>query len=129
MKLVVDTSILIDHLRGGMVWRDFLAGVEKDSEFFIPTIAIFELYSGKSTKDSLVSHKVISLIKLFQKIELTESIAKRAGEIYRDLSMTFQVPDYIIAASALEIGGTVITLNRKHFQQVPGLSLYPLNLS
>lgn len=129
MKVVVDTSILVDHLRGGMAWRDFLARVEKDTEFFIPTIVIFELYSGKNTQEAHILHKVVNLVKLFQKIELDEEIAIRAGELYRDVSKDLQVPDYIIAASALKIGGTVITLNKRHFQQIPGLSLYPLNIS
>lgn len=126
MKLVVDTSILIDHLRGGVAWRDFLARAEKDIEFFLPTIVIFELYSGKSTQDRHILHKVINLVRLFQTIELDGEIAIRAGELYRDVSKDLQVPDYIIAASALKIGGIVLTLNRKHFKLIPGVSLHPL---
>jgi len=34
--------------------------------------------------------------------------------------------DYIIAASALELGAKVLTLNAKHFKQIPHLSPYPL---
>lgn len=129
MKLVVDTSIIIDYLRGGDSWDHVLGSVEGEGIFFLPTIVIFELFSGKSTRNTTTVQRITSFLNYFQKIELTESIAKRAGEIYRDLSITFQVPDYIIAASALEIGGTVITLNKRHFQQITGLSVYPLNLS
>lgn len=127
MKLVLDTSILIDHLRGGSLWKGLLDRLEReDAELFIPTIVIFELYSGVSTKKSENSLEVKNLIKNFHQIELTEKIATYAGELYRDISHTFQVPDYIIAASALEIEAEIITLNIKHFEQVPGLQLYKL---
>lgn len=36
-----------------------------------------------------------------------------------------QVLDYIVAASALQIGRVVLTLDKKHFEKIPGLNLYP----
>lgn len=127
MKFVIDTSILIDHLRGGKTWKNFLVEIKgEDISLSIPTIVIFELFSGKSTQNSYIVNKIAKLLKNFQQIELDERIAKRAGMIYRDISKTLQVPDYLVAASALEVGATVLTLNRKHFQEIPNLSLYPL---
>ena len=126
MKIVVDTSILIDYLRGGTKWEHLLSEVEKDIEIYLPTIVVFELFSGKSSHKPQASRDIVDFIKYFQRIELTEEIAKKAGELYRDVSKTLQVPDYIVAASALDIGGTVVTLNKKHFAQIPHLSLYPL---
>ena len=124
MKLVLDTSILIDHLRGGDKWKKILKTLEEEAEFFIPTIVFFELYSGKSSQDPKTSHRILNLVNAFQRIELNEKIATRAGQIYRDINKTLEVPDYIIAASALELGATVLTLNRKHFEQIPHLGLY-----
>lgn len=126
MKIVVDTSILIDYFRGGTKWEHLLSEVEKDIEIYLPTIVVFELFSGNSSRKPQASRDIVDFIKYFQRIELTEEIAKKAGELYRDVSKTLQVPDYIVAASALDIGGTVVTLNKKHFEQIPHLSLYPL---
>lgn len=126
MKLVIDTSILIDQLRGGTRWENLLSNIEKEAELFLPTIVIFELFSGKSTIDKDVIQRINKLLSFFQKIDFSETIAERAGRLYRDISKNLEVPDYIIAASALEIGGTVVTLNRKHFEQIPHLSLYSL---
>lgn len=125
-KLVVDTSILIDHLRDGRAWRNIVSQIDQETELYIPTIVIFELFSGRSTQEPSMAQEVRRLIGLFQKIELTQTIAKRAGEFYRDMTKKLDVPDYIIAASAFDIGGTVVTLNKKHFVQIPGLVLYPL---
>lgn len=124
MRLVIDTSILIDYLRGGIKWEELLSGFERDAEIYLPTIVIFELFSGKSTSDPRVAKEINNFIKFFQKVELTEKIAKRAGELFRDVSKNLDAPDYIIAASALELSATVVTFNKKHFEQIKNLNLY-----
>lgn len=126
MRLIVDTSILIDHLRDGMTWRKVVAVTDRETEFFIPTVVIYELYSGKSTRDPEVLVKVQKLVKQFELLELTDDIAKRAGELYRDMKVKIEAQDYIIAASAIEIGGQVVTLNQKDFKKIPAVSVYPV---
>ena len=127
MKLVFDTSILIDKLRGGSQWDDFLEGVDEDDiEIYLPAVVAFELFSGKSSADPQIFRKIVNITKLFQLVDLTWGIGKRAGEIYRDDISTLQVPDYIVAATALEIGASVVTLNKKHFSKIAGLFIYPL---
>lgn len=126
MKLILDTSILIDYLRNGVLGEQFFERKTPQQQFFLPTIVLFELFSGQSTQDLDTITKIKKFIGYFPRIDLTESIARRAGEIYRDVSHELDVPDYIIAASALEINGTVVTLNKKHFQKIPHLDLYSL---
>ena len=126
MKLVIDTSILIDYLSGGVRWENLLDKLEKDDEIYLPTIVIFELFSGGSTSDPKTSERINDFIKYFQKIELTEKIARSAGELFRDVNKNLGAPDYIITASALEMNARLVTLNKKHFEQIPSLSLYPL---
>lgn len=124
MKLVCDTSILIDKLRGGKRWDEFVERVEGNINLYLPTIVVFELYSGKSTKTAREMEKMNQVISHFERVELTEQIAGRAGEIYRDGVKKLQVPDYIIAATALELGAPVVTLNKKHFIQIPGVRVF-----
>src|SRR5581483_1582059 len=101
MKIVVDTSILIDHLRNGPAWRLFLGTVDKEIiQFFLPTIVLYELFSGKSSQEPQIKYKIENLVRSFQRIGLTEKIARRAGELCRDSAYTIQAQDYIIAASA-----------------------------
>lgn len=126
MKIVVDSSILIDHLRGGMHWLTFLESVDPQDTLFLPTIVLFELYAGQSSIDDRVRQQIVRLLMKLQKVDLTDDIAQRAGELYRDVHIKLQAPDYIIAASALMLGAQVLTLNRKHFSQIPGLTLHPL---
>lgn len=129
MKIIVDSSIIIDYLRGGKKWDDFIsvAETEQNSQLFLPTIVIFELYSGASTRSIKKLQEMIYFINQFERIDLNEHIARLAGELSRDAKQRIQAPDYIIAASALSINAVVLTLNKKHFEQIPHLALYPLS--
>ncbi len=124
MKLVLDTSIIIDYLRGGSLWEIVLTKIDKSAIFYIPTVVIYELFSGKSTRNIKVIEKINIFLKYFERIELTEKIAKHAGQLYRDDKPKIGAADYIIAAAALSIGASVLTLNQKHFQEIPGLEIY-----
>jgi len=124
MKLVVDTSILIDKLRGRRKWDSFLENLDGGAELYLPSIVIFELFSGLSSKKAQISLKIFNFRKFFSEIDLTFEIAKRAGEMNRDIAGNLDLPDYIIAATAIEIGAQVVTLNKKHFSKIPGVSIY-----
>lgn len=124
MKIVIDSSILIDYLRGGIKWQEFLESAPQNAELFLPTIVIFELFSGKSAKKAQVATAILALLQQFTPIELTAAISQRAGELYKGSHI--DAVDYIIAATALELHASVLTLNTKHFQQITSLNLYPL---
>ena len=126
MKIVIDTSILIDYLRGGTIWQQFLINAPREAELFLPTVVIFELFSGKSAEDPNKINKIDALLQKLQKVELTEEIARKAGELYRNIGMKIGSVDYLIAASALELNAKVVTLNQKHFKQIPNLAIYPI---
>lgn len=127
MKLIVDTSILIDKLRGGKKWDEFLSVLDSNVELYLPSIAIFELFSGLSSRKPQISLKISNLRKFFREVDLTPEIAKRAGEINRDVAGNLDLPDYIIAATAIEIGAQIVTLNKKHFQKIQGVSIYQIS--
>ena len=89
-------------------------------------IVIFELFSGKSAQDKSTVVEITELIHDFKRVDLGEEIAILAGELNRKIGKHISPQDYIVAASALSIEGSVLTLNRKHFEQIPHLFLYPL---
>ena len=126
MRLIVDIDIIIDYLRGGVIWENILESINKDCEFYIATVVILELFSGRSTIDDEVSIKILDFLQIFNEIDLNKDIAKKAGELFRDVNRNLGIADYIIAASALVTGSTIITLNKKHFEQIPRLIIYPL---
>jgi len=127
MKLVLDSSIIIDYLRNGPIGVSFFEEKRKDDQFFLPTIVIFELFSGKSTNNSRIVKIINDFLHYFERITLTEVLANRAGKLYREVPQKLSVSDYLIAASALEINGEVVTLNKKHFELIPSLKIYPID--
>lgn len=123
MKLALDTNIFIDKLRGGVKLDEFLSNINEGVELFLPTVVVFELFSGLSSKQKTVTEKIIGFRKYFREIDLNWSIAKKAAEIHRDNS-SIEAFDCIVAATAIEIGAQVVTLNKKHFSQIPQVVIY-----
>lgn len=125
MDFVVDSSILIDKFRGGEGWFSLENAVDElNPRLYLPSIVQFELMSGQSTKNIKKLKEIRGFVDRFRKIDLTEDIARRAGFLFRDLGIKLGVVDYIVAATALELGAQVVTLNKKHFEKVPGVEIY-----
>ena len=98
--VVIDSDVLIDHLRGFPGAKTFL------SFFFgnnytgmISTITAMELLSGKSASEEAGRKKIERLLSLFKAVDVTFSIAEKAGEIRRQYSTN--PIDSLIAAVAL----------------------------
>lgn len=128
MNFVFDTNIIIDGLRQKREAKEILAEFEKTNNFlFVPSIVGFELFSGQSTKNSGQVRNINEFLNFFKTVDLNWNIAIMAGKIYRDGVRGLALADYIIAATAIEIGAQVVTLNKKHFQNIPGISLYAGN--
>jgi len=127
MNYIFDTNIIIDALRQNKKARQLFVDFDGALDnLFISSITAFELFSGKSSKDTTQSERITKLLSHFTEIDLNWKISKLAGEIYRDKVKGLEVPDYIIAATAMEIGAQVVTLNKKHFTQIPNLMIYQL---
>lgn len=125
MKLVFDTNIFIDALRLRPKGIALIKFFEKsEHELYISSVVGFELFAGKSSKNEDQQKAMQELFSYFDVIDVTWKIAKRAGEMYRDGSQQLEFPDYIIASTAQEIRGEVVTLNKKHFGKNPGVRIY-----
>jgi tRNA(fMet)-specific endonuclease VapC len=128
MKLIVDTSVFIDGLRlrpSGVALISFFETTEHD--LYISSVVGFELFSGESSKKPDQQRLMQQMLSFFEVVDMNWSVAKRAGEIYRGGLKHLEFPDYIIAASALAIGAQVVTLNKKHFEKIPGLQIYDMS--
>lgn len=127
MNYIFDTNIIIDALRQNKKAREIFKKFDNNNDhLFVSTIVGFELFSGNSSNDLNERQRLDQLMKYFTEVDLTWKISKLAGEIYRDEVKSLEVPDYIIAATAMEIGAQVVTLNKKHFNQIPNLMIYQL---
>lgn len=121
-KVLIDTDILIDHLRGQEKAKEYLKGIESGNvKGVISVITEAELAAGKSTRDMLIRMKVRRLVKILEKVVVTSEIAWKAGELKRDYNC--RLMDALIAATALNLDLKLVTRNIKHYETITGLEI------
>ena len=112
-NIIVDTDILINFLRGKPKARDFLISLMENSSLYCSAITIAELFAGMREHER---DKTTELINGLTIIDVTRDIAERAGIYRRDeKSLTLELDDCLIAASAFMHKCTLATGNGKHY--------------
>ena len=122
--VILDTNILIDHLRRAKKEESYLENIVKGypkETLAISMVSVQELYEGKSTKEKNKEMLVLTLLTSFKILPYTYDSACHAGEIARDLPRPIEFPDAVIAATVLENDCQLATLNKKDFRGIKGL--------
>lgn len=110
-EAVVDTDILVDHLRGH---RRLDPGIA----LAYSTVSRCELFAG--TDDATVLRELLGALI---EVDVDRHVAETAGAIRRDHRVA--VPDAIVAATALGLGVPLVTRNTRHFRGITGLVVRP----
>lgn len=125
--VVLDTSIIIDHLRQGEKSESLLMKIAtymSKSNLAISVISIQELYEGKSTLDRQKEQHLLSTIAPLTVLPYSYEVAQLAGELARDLEHPIELADSAIAATTISYGAQLLTLNSKDFSNIPDLELF-----
>lgn len=129
--VVVDTSILIDHLRmkigSGESMLEKFVKKHQVSQLAISLTTIQELYQGKSSRMPEKEIIIVTLLSQFKHLPITYEIAKLAGTLTRDSNQVLKFADATIAATALYHHVDLLTLNVKDFENIPEISLRSLS--
>lgn len=130
VTILIDTSILIDHLRLRSVAGNghpektiFERLVEKPYGVATSVVTIQELYEGQSSKRELENKRIENLLEILDQYPITPEIARSAGIISRDNDHSIGFADAAIAATAIQNHASLFTLNAKDFRGVPDLKL------
>ncbi len=113
LRLLVDTDVLIDYLRGQTDAVTYLEGLAHPLLMSVITLA--ELYAGVREGDERT--KLDQFVKAFELILLDTEIARKGGLFRRDYLKSHNVglADALIAATAESEQAMLVTLNEKHF--------------
>ena len=120
MTTVWDSSVIIDVLRGvpaaGLYFRN------QTERPVCSEVSRVEVLRGLRSQERSATDRLLAQMRW---IPLDEPIARRAGELgrrFRASHSGMNVPDLVIAATALELGATLATANVRHFPMFAGLA-------
>ena len=125
--VLVDTSIIIDHLRQrshDTTVLEKLFASEGEGSVAVSTISVQELYAGKSTLDPVKEGHLTKLLSKLVLIPYSLETAQLAGKLARDMSGYLRFADAATAATALLKSCPVATLNVKDFEKIEGLEVH-----
>ncbi len=120
-KIVLDTNVLIEILKGNQNTIKKIHSLK--ANFYISAISIMELFYGALNKQEL--KKIEQFVALFNKIEIDEEISKQATTLIKTYakSHALDIPDSIIAATALSKNAILFTYNIKDFRYIKNITL------
>jgi predicted nucleic acid-binding protein len=116
MRAYVDSDVLILHLRGDENATEFLRTLAADPDYELwigalqrAEIAFFVRTGEEDSTDLLLSQ--------FKTANVDQRIVDSAAKLYWKWrpGHKLDLHDVLLAATVMETGGTVFTLNKKHF--------------
>ena len=123
MTIVVDTSVLIDHLRGDERAHRTLRAAADDGERLVASVVTrVEILAGMRADEETSTRR---LMRVLDWIPVDDVIAEQAGQLaHRYLRSRPGVDpvDYIIAATTRTLDAALWTRNIKHFPMMAGLA-------
>ncbi len=122
MTVVVDTSVLVDHLRGDVRARDALAAARAAGHDLAASVLTrIELLAGVRNGERPALEELFGAIRW---LDVDPDVAGRAGAYagrYLRSHSGIDTTDHVVAATAATLGADLLTLNVKHFPMVEGL--------
>ena len=124
MKVIIDTDIAIDFLRGDKAVENILSKLWEDNATCISILSVYELFAGmkKNEKDDTLNFINASAVE-----HISLEIAEYGGELfkkYRKAGITLTTVDCLIMATAYLKKYKIFTRNIKHYPE-KGLIYYP----
>jgi tRNA(fMet)-specific endonuclease VapC len=120
---VLDSDVLIDHLRDAGPGRELVDRLGVGSGFLITAVSAFELAMGRDyARDPGPADALLAAPCL----QLTLEAGIRAGALQRELRAAgagMDMRDAMQAGICLEAGTPLITRNLRHFARIPGLQV------
>lgn len=119
-RILVDTDILIDFLRGNGEATQYIK--ENISSIILSSVTVAELYSG--VRDGREKRLLDSFIDLVEIIPVATDVAIKAGLLKRDFHKSHGtgLADALIAATAEMHADEFKTCNIKHFPMIKGIT-------
>ena len=122
MRLVLDSSVLIDFLRGDpRAQQTVLDAVEAEHELWGVVVSRTEVIAGMREDEV---EATLGLLDRLCWLAVDQEVADRAGQLARRYLRTHPgvgTVDYLIAAGVQALDASLVTMNVRHFPMFQGL--------
>ena len=123
----LDSDAVIAHFRGDVSIKNFLNNLSAE-DLFITPVTLCELYRGvflssNAEKNRLLVEKLLERINILN-FDITS--CEIFGKIYKTLKQSgklTQDSDLMIASICISNDATLITKNKKHFENIKSLKI------
>lgn len=113
-KICLDSDVLIGVLKNDKRSVGLVASA--DASYCTTAINVFELWEGRTLGDRTGQY-----LNKMSIVHLTESAAKRAADIHREMKVKgdlLDIKDLFIASMCIDNGLSLATFNRRHFERM-----------
>jgi predicted nucleic acid-binding protein len=123
VRLVLDTSVLSDHLRGRPRAATELipAAIARGDELWSSYVVQAELLAGMRPEEEGATRDLMRLISWAEVDDATAEAAGALGRRYLRTHTGIEVADLVIAALTQQLGAELKTTNLKHYPMFAGL--------
>lgn len=120
--VIFDTNILIELQRGNLEVRKQIETLPPGI-FYLSTISAAEFLAGARDKEHF--QRLRKQLDNYTVLPLTAEISEIFSKIYQDYLFSHrpQIPDMLIAATALYYNLPMLTINKRDFQFINGVDL------
>jgi len=120
--ILCDTNVIIETLKGDEKTIKIMESIGLEN-IAISSVTVMELYFGALNKREL--NKIKKHLKALNIVHFDNDVSELAVSMIESYSKShgLQIPDAIIAATALSLEIKLFTLNLKDFRYIDGLKL------
>ncbi len=123
-RLCLDTSLLIDYLKGREPAASAVEKAVKECTCYVTSITVYELLFGVARARKEIGEQ--ALLGVMIVLPLSDAAARRAANLHADLISRNQdigIKDVLIAAICLEEKLPLLTANDRHFSRISNLKI------
>jgi predicted nucleic acid-binding protein len=121
MPFLIDSDVLIDVSRGNAAAIKYIDDLREP--WALSRVTAMELIVGARDKRDLAT--IDGFLSFYPVVPLSDNIGTSAYRLLKTYAKShgLHVFDSLVAATAIEMALTLITLNRRHYQMIEGLQL------
>lgn len=120
---LVDTSVIVDHLRGYSPASELLDELlAEDVRLMTSELVRFELLAGVRSKDEEALETFLEVVDI---VPVVEPIARQGAALaraHRGSHSGIDSVDYLIAATSMVLDAPLLTRNVRHFPMLENLT-------